>query len=407
MDASSHTDPDEVAFGEAWRDHHLSIRLGALRRQRPDGCRLIGAQEAASNNRVPQMSSLAEPLIEIFDAEKLALRLGDREGFIGDSGGDEDAAQARQARLWTRMRDDERGPWRKLIIADEAMIARLAGLDLICPHFGEVTAWVVRAAILSRVTGTPLRLDPAVVLGPPGAGKTFYARKLAEALSVPSEVISMNLMTDRGSAFSGLTPVWKASCPGKVAKLLIEGSHASPLIVIDEIEKASPINPAETPTNVLHSLLERENAARFVDEFIDLPIRADHIFWFATANSLDPLPTSIVDRLIVFAVEPKPEQMLAIQASIFHQANLQVGQSFAVPEETLLRMGAGHNPRLLARLWPLAMGFACAAGRRHLVAADVHSAEQVLVGGKDGARAPIGFIRSTRRLKEQGREEQG
>ena len=68
--------------------------------------------------------------------------------------------------------------------------------------------------------------------------------------------------------FSGLTPVWRASGPGKVAKLLIEGSHASPLIVIDEIEKASPINPAETPTNVLHSLLERENAARFVDEFV-------------------------------------------------------------------------------------------------------------------------------------------
>ena len=305
------------------------------------------------------------------------------------------------------MRDDERGPWRKLVIADEAMIARLAGLDTICPHFASVTAWIVRAATLSLMTGTPLRLDPAVVLGPPGIGKTFYARKLAEALGVPHDVIAMNLMTDRGSAFTGLTPVWRSSGPGKVAKLLIEGSHACPLIVIDEIEKASPLNPSETPVNVLHSLLERENAARFVDEFIDLPIRADHIFWFATANSLDPLPDSIVDRLIVFTVEPAPEQMLAIQASIFHEANLQVGQSFAVPEEALLRLGAGHNPRLLARLWPIAMGFACEAGRRHLIAADVHSAERVLLGGKEGARAPIGFIRSARGAKEGGNKEQG
>lgn len=407
MDAYSHSNPDEVAFGEAWRDHHHRARLGALRRQRPDGCRVMAAPQAASDNRAPLTPAPEEPVIEIFDAEKLALRLGDREGFIGESGGDEDAAQARQARLWARMRDDERGPWRRLVIADEAMIARLAGLDTICPHFSEVTSWVVRAATLSRVTGTPLRLDPAVVLGPPGVGKTFYARKLAEALGVPHDVIAMNLMTDRGSAFSGLTPVWKASGAGKVAKLLVEGTHACPLIVVDEIEKASPLNPSETPVNVLHSLLERENAARFVDEFIDLPLRADHIFWFATANSLDPLPMSIVDRLIVFTVEPKPEQMLAIQASIFREANLQVGQSFAVPEETLLRMGAGHNPRLLARLWPLAMGFACEAGRRHLVAADVHSAEQVLISGKESARAPIGFIRSTRGAKEQREHERG
>lgn len=124
---------------------------------------------------------------------------------------------------------------------------------------------------------------PAVVVGRPGIGKTFYARKLAGALGVPTEVIATNLITDRGAAFSGLAPIWRASAPRKVAKALIEGSHACPLIVIDEIEKASPINPSDTPGNALHSLLERENAARFVDEFVDLPIRADHVFWFATA----------------------------------------------------------------------------------------------------------------------------
>jgi ATP-dependent Lon protease len=290
------------------------------------------------------------------------------------------------------MHADDRGPWRKLVIPDEVMIARLTGLDAICPQFAAVTAWIVRAAGLSRVTGSPLRLDPAVVVGPPGIGKTFYARKLTESLGVPSEVIAMNLMTDRGSAFSGLTPVWRASAPGKVAKLLIEGSHACPLIVIDEIEKASPINPSETPENVLHSLLERENAARFVDEFVDLPVRADHIFWLATANSLDPLPPSIVDRLIVFNVEPKPAEMLAIQRSIFHEANLRVGRSFDEPGEALFQATAGHNPRLLSRLWDIALGFACAAGRRHLVSEDVRGAEQVLLGGKESARRPIGFV---------------
>lgn len=365
--------------------------LDHLRNQHPDG-----GEPQLRDAPDQQKSEPAGPVIEIYDAERLARRLGYDNGFVGDpteNGNDEDVAQARQIRLWIKMHVDERGPWRKLVVPDEAVIARLAGLDAICPQFREVTAWIVRAAGLSLATATPLRLDPAVVVGPPGTGKTFYARKLAEALGVPSDVIAMNLMTDRGAAFSGLAPVWRASGPGKVAKLLIEGSHACPLVVIDEIEKASPINPNETPTNALHSFLERGNAARFVDEFVDLPIRADHIFWFATANSLDPLPESIVDRLIVFTIAIREAEMLAIQKSIFHEANLRVGGNFDEPAEALFQVAAGHNPRTLSRLWDIAMGFACEAGRRDLVVADIRGAERVLLAGKEGARRSIGFVR--------------
>jgi ATP-dependent Lon protease len=382
-------DIDTVA---AWRDDGPRALIELLRDQRPDGGPMHRETEP---DREP--SQPIGPVIEIFDADRLARRLGHGDGFIGDpaeSNNDEDAAQARQVRLWSRMLHDNRGPWRKLVIADEAMLERLRSLDQICPQFAAVTAWVVRAAMLSHVTNTPLRLDPVVVVGAPGVGKTFYARKLAEALAVPSEVIAMNMMTDRGSTFSGLSPVWKASCPGKVAKLLIESTHACPLIVIDEIEKASPINPSETPINVLHSLLERENAACFVDEFVDLPIRADHIFWFATANSLDPLPPSIIDRLIVFQIETTEAEMLAIQRSIFHEANLRAARAFAEPAPALFEATAGHNPRTLSRLWTIAMGFACEAGRRNLIDADIQGAERVLLAGKEGTRRPIGFVRS-------------
>ncbi|PTM40565.1 AAA family ATPase [Bosea sp. 124] len=386
---------DDAEHVESWRDHKNRVLLAHLQGQRPES----SSPEPLDEPAVSPDGALvpAGPAIEIYDADRLARRLGLGDGFVGDPaevGNDEDAAQSRQARLWRRMHVDERGPWRKLVIADEAMIARINGLDAICPQFRDVTSWIARAAGLSAATGTPLRLDPAVVVGAPGIGKTFYARQLADALGVPSEVIAMNLMTDRGSAFSGLTPVWKSSGPGKVAKLLIEGSHACPLIVIDEIEKASPINPSETPTNVLHSLLERENAARFVDEFVDLAVRADHIFWFATANSLDPLADSIVDRLIVFQVELKDAEMLAIQLSIFQESNLRVGGSFAEPDTTLFKACVRHNPRMLSRLWPIAMGLACEAGRRHLVAADIRGAEQVLLASKEAARRPIGFIQS-------------
>jgi hypothetical protein len=104
----------------------------------------------------------------------------------------------------------------------------------------------------------------------------------------------------------------------------------------------------------------------------------------------------------VFNVEPKPAEMLAIQRSIFHEANLRVGRSFDEPGEALFQATAAHNPRFLSRLWDIALGFACAAGRRHLVSEDIRGAEQVLLGGKESARRPIGFVRP-RSKEELGR----
>jgi ATP-dependent Lon protease len=332
-----------------------------------------------------------EPVgLHLFDYHDVDRRLhGD--GIMTATGDEEGHAQARQRALWTHLLEDERGSWRSLLVPDSEMIARIAALDLTCPQFAPVTAWILRAATLAMAGGQPLRLDPCVLLGAPGVGKTYYARRLAQAFGVKTMTIPMNSVTDRGTWFSGLAPIWRASAPGKVAQLLLDSNCASPVIVIDEIEKASPINPTETPINVLHSLLERENASRFTDEFVEVPLRADHIIWIATANDLSPLPTSIVDRLIAFEITLEPGQILAIQRSIFAEANATTGGLFAAPTDALLEQVMAQTPRAMSRLWPIAFGFACMDGRRHVTRADLAQAEGVLRLGREG-RGRIGFM---------------
>ncbi len=334
---------------------------------------------------------LPEPIgLHLFDHHDVDRRLhGD--GIMTASGDEEGHAQARQRALWTRLYEDDRGSWRSLLVPDAEMIARIAALDLICPQFSAVTAWILRAATLAMAGGQPLRLDPCVLLGAPGVGKTYYARRLSQAFGVATLTIPMNSVTDRGTWFSGLAPVWRASGPGKVAQLLLDSSCASPVIVIDEIEKASPINPSETPINVLHSLLERENASRFTDEFLEVPLRADQIIWIATANDLSPLPASIVDRLIAFEISLEPGQMLAIQRSIFDEANVATGGLFSAPTDALLEQVMTLTPRAMSRLWPIAFGFSCMDGRRHITRADLAQAEGVLRLGQAG-RGRIGFM---------------
>lgn len=329
--------------------------------------------------------------LDLFSSRDLLQRLyADRSSSMGD--GEDDSAQAaRQRALWLRLHGDERGARRSLIMADAALLARIAALDLTCPQFGHVTAWILRAATLAMAGGQPLRLDPCVLLGPPGVGKTFYARRLAEAFDVSTLTIPMNLVTDRGSWFSGLAPAWRAAGPGKIAQLLIDSDSASPVVVIDEIEKSSPINPSETPINVVHSLLERENARAFQDEFLEIPLRADAIIWIATANDLSPLPASIVDRLITFEISLQPDQMQAIQRSLFAEANVASGNLFETPSEALFEELASMTPRALSRLWPIAFGFACMSSRRHITRADLARAEVVL-GLDRGKKSRIGFL---------------
>lgn len=332
-----------------------------------------------------------EPVgLHLFDCHDVDRRLhGD--GIMTSTSDEEGHAQARQRALWQRLFDDERGSWRSLVLPDAEMIARIAALDQICPQFSAVTAWILRAATLAIASNRPLRLDPCCLLGPPGIGKTFYARRLAQAFGVATLTIPMNLVTDRGSWFTGLTPVWRSCGPGKIAQLLIDSNCASPVVLIDEIEKSSPLNPTETPINVLHSLLERENASRFTDEFLEVPLRADHIIWITTANDLAPLPASIVDRLIVFEIALEPGQMLAIQRSLFEEANAETGGLFATPTDALLEQVMAQTPRAMSRLWPIAFGFACMDGRRHVTRADLTHAEGVLRLGRD-AKGGIGFL---------------
>ena len=129
------------------------------------------------------------------------------------------------------------------------------------PNFSEVTGVVLRAIALSIQTDTPLSIPPLIFVGPPGVGKTFFSRSLAQALSVPYAEYSMALADDPGELV-GHTLSWRGARPGLVARTLIEGWSAAPVILVDEVEKTQWSNYGN-PLDVFHTLLEPSPRAPF------------------------------------------------------------------------------------------------------------------------------------------------
>src|SRR5205085_1814867 len=76
----------------------------------------------------------------------------------------------------------------------------------------------------------------------------------------------MNALT-AGFVITGSSASWRGAKCGKVAERLVRGQFANPVVVLDEVEKASGSSQSD-PLAALYQLLEPETSCPFRDEFI-------------------------------------------------------------------------------------------------------------------------------------------
>jgi ATP-dependent Lon protease len=194
----------------------------------------------------------------------------------------------------------ERGPQRFAV--KPAGLPQMEPLYGQLPNFTEVLDDIKRQVALSTDSQDALEVTPLLLLGPPGVGKTHFARQMAELLGTGMSLVPMSSMT-AGWLLSGSSSQWKGAKPGKVFEALVDGQYANPVIVVDEIDKASA-DAQYDPLGALYSLLEHDTAQRFVDEFADVAVDASQVIWVTTANDERGIPDPILNRMNVFEIEP-------------------------------------------------------------------------------------------------------
>jgi ATP-dependent Lon protease len=244
-----------------------------------------------------------------------------------------------------------------------------------CPNFDDVLddlARYLRLAYAGNKAFGGAGVMPVLLLGGPGVGKTHFAKRLARALQTDYELISMNALS-AGFVITGSSASWRGAKCGKVAERLVRGEYANPVIVLDEVEKAGGSTQSD-PLAALYQLLEPETACAFRDEFIDVDIDASQIFWVLTANSVDGIPHPLLNRMAIYEVPaPTHEQAAAIAQRMYTGLLGELNLAAFDPRlgDVVLDRLAGASPRDLRKTLLDALGYAVAAGREHVVAADV------------------------------------
>lgn len=202
--------------------------------------------------------------------------------------------------------------------------------------------------------------------------------ELAGAMRVPSRAYSFNL-SSLSDGLSGSHPVYRFSAPGLVARTLLGEPISNPLILVDEIDKPPPSADAGDPYRSLYATLEPENARRFVDEHVQVPIDASQVMWILSANAVVGIPAPILDRLTVLEVgDIAAGDRAAVLRSVYADANARYRGFFDVePSAEVLDRLAAARPRRARLAIEDAMTRAAADGRRSIRTSDVVDATDV------------------------------
>jgi ATP-dependent Lon protease len=333
----------------------------------------------SSNGLVTSSSSMGLPIAQM----RNVFHTGDVERKLQrlqTNGGERDHEVL--ASMYQRML--ERGPERFAV--KPSGVPDMAPLYDLLPNFGEVLDDVKRHVALSQDSHDSLEVTPILLLGPPGVGKTHFARQIADLLGTSMSLVPMSSMT-AGWLLSGSSSQWKGSKPGKVFEALVEGQYANPVIVVDEIDKASA-DAQYDPLGSLYSLLEHDTAQNFMDEFADVAIDASQIIWITTANLESAIPNPILNRMNVFEIAPpSPAAARRIAAHLYRNIRDEHdwGQRFEpAPRDDILDQLASRTPREMRRALVTAFGNARLANRCEMEPDDLPKANH--------GKSRIGFL---------------
>ncbi|KKR05579.1 MAG: Lon protease [candidate division WS6 bacterium GW2011_GWF2_39_15] len=156
-----------------------------------------------------------------------------------------------------------------------------------------------QANSMAVLRGSSANAPVMLFVGLQGVGKTSIAKSIASAMGRKFVRVSLGAIGSV-TTLRGQSKAFLDAEPGQIIKALTRAGTMNPVVLIDEIDKAS--GNSSLLSDVMAALLEildPEQNSHFLDHYLDYPVDLSQVFFICTANNLGTLSAALLDRMEV------------------------------------------------------------------------------------------------------------